>query len=269
MVKKLYPLLVLLACALNLYAQQDSINIYQIQYERLLTFEDDPTPIKTIYDYTKFIELDKSICNINSKNKNGNLLEEDDADDSILYFTPSGSKLSMVYKDYKENELYTKGEVAYKYFVIKDRLDIFNWKIEEATKDILGFICQKATMDFRGRKYEAWFSSKLPVGGPWKYDGLPGMIMELKSLDNFIAFKAIGVKSDVKLLTSLENPFDTSKILNWAEYKALYKKKAIELLSYRPNENIGGIVSSRGGIETYIEDDDLEYNQALKNYYKN
>lgn len=248
----------------DVFSQQDSINIYKIQYERILTFEDDFKPFVSIYEYTKFIEFNKSVYNKKGKIKSPNKLVSDDEDDTILYFTPSGKNVSVVFKDYEKMEFYSKHEVAFKHFVVKDSLGIFNWNINNEKKEILGFKCQLATMDFRGRKYEAWFATELPVGGPWKYDGLPGMILEIKSIDNFISFKAIGVKNTKIELHTLENPFKTNNTLTWSQFKALYKKKAIELISYRPNENAGGVESSRGGIETYIDEDDEEYKRALK-----
>ncbi|MFD2586414.1 GLPGLI family protein [Croceitalea marina] len=265
-----FNLFSLIFSIINIYAFQDSTNVYQIEYERTLTLEKNPKPLVANYEYTKFIEINKSLYGKKNKIKTTSVLSEDEDDDSILYFTPSGKNVTAVYKDYNDAVFYSKHEVAYKYFVVQDSLDIFNWNIEEQTKEILGFKCQFATMDFRGRTYEAWFAPKLPVGGPWKYDGLPGMILELKSIDNFIAFKTIAIKngklSQEKLI---DNPFDGKETLTWNEFKALYKKKALELISYRPNKYSAGIISSRGGIENYIAKDDEEYNKALKEASKN
>ncbi|MDX6747537.1 GLPGLI family protein [Polaribacter sp. PL03] len=247
------------------YSQKDSINVYQLEYLRKLTFEDTPTnPYISSYEYIKFIELNKSIYKKIKKNKNSDILKRDKNQATVVDFYPSGKNISTVFKNYGKNEFYSKHEVAYKYFVVKDKLNIFNWSVLNNTKEILGYNCQLATMDYRGRKYEAWFTTDLPIGGPWKYDGLPGMILEIKSKDNFIAFKATGIKNIVIELVNIKNPFNLKKAITWAEFKALYKRKSMELIDYRPDESFIGVESSRGGIELYIDKDDKEYNNALK-----
>ncbi|OIP45547.1 MAG: hypothetical protein COZ16_06750 [Flavobacteriaceae bacterium CG_4_10_14_3_um_filter_31_253] len=246
------------------FSQKDSITVYQVQFERILTFDDATEPHVSVYNYTKFVELNKSFYDRNIKVKNNGNLIKSKEDNTILDFIPSGKNTSVVFKDYDKKETFSKYEVAYKYFVVKDSLDIFKWNILNESKDILGYTCQLATMNFRGRDYEAWFSSKLPVGGPWKFDGLPGLILEMKSVDNFISFKAISLKNLKVESKTLNNPFETKGVINWEEFTALYKRKAIELISFKPDEGSGGIESSRGGIEEYIHKDDKEYNEALK-----
>ncbi|TXD47875.1 GLPGLI family protein [Polaribacter sp. IC073] len=247
------------------YSQKKTINVYQLEYQRKLTFEDTPTnPFISSFEYIKFIELNKSIYKKIKKNRNSNILKKDKKQNTVVDFYPTGKNISTVFKNYKKNEFYSKHEVAYKYFVVKDKLDVFDWNVLNNTKEILGYNCQLATMDYRGRKYEAWFTTDLPVGGPWKYDGLPGMILEIKSKDNFIAFKATRIKNTAIELDNLKNPFKLKKAITWTEFKALYKRKAMELINYRPDENFIGVESSRGGIELYINKDDEEYNNALK-----
>uniref|UniRef100_UPI00404A9CEF GLPGLI family protein n=1 Tax=Gelidibacter sp. TaxID=2018083 RepID=UPI00404A9CEF len=268
MIKKLFLLWFVVLFGCNLYSQKDSITVYQIQYDRTLKIEATQNTLKGVYELTSFIEFEKSIFQRKNIPENSDQLVIDDSDDTVLIYTPSDKNVSVVYKDYKEREIYSKNEVAYKYFTIKDSLDVFNWNILSDKQDILGFSCQLATMDFRGRKYEAWFTTELPIGGPWKYDGLPGLIMEIKSIDDFIVYKAIGVKNAKIKFDSLENPLKLKEALTWDEFKTLYKKKAIELISYKPNENAAGIESSRGGIETYIDEDDEDYNKVLKRIQK-
>ena len=55
-----------------------------------------------------------------------------------------------------------------------------DWIIKKETKKIRGLECRKATSKFRGRSYEVWFTMEIPVSfGPWKFNGLPGLIVEL------------------------------------------------------------------------------------------
>ena len=55
----------------------------------------------------------------------------------------------------------------------------------------MGFNCQQATVHFRGRNYEAWFTEEIPTSvGPWKFFGLPGLILEVKDSQNRVYFYA-------------------------------------------------------------------------------
>ncbi|MEM5565762.1 GLPGLI family protein [Psychroserpens sp. AS72] len=254
--------------------QIKEVNTYTLDYVKTLNFESGGS-FSANHTYTRFIELNKSIFNVvtnpkevKSSDENQNSLVESDDDDTVFYFKPTGKNISLVYKDYLKQELFSKHEVSYKYFVVQDTLDIFNWEIIDTQKDILGYSCQLAKMNFRGRDYEAWFATALPTGGPWKYDGLPGMILEIKSIDNFISFKATSIKNGYFELEKLENPFSKEQVLTWQEFIDLYKIKAIELMSYRPTENSFGVETSRGGIETYIPEDDVDYNNALEKMKK-
>jgi GLPGLI family protein len=97
---------------------------------------------------------------------------------------------------------------------------------KEDTKTILGYSCQLAVTAFR-RYYEAWFVTTARCG-PWKFGDLPGMILAVKSVDDYVSWEAIGIRiknyPDFKIP---ENPFQLDKSLSWSEFKALYKEKAI------------------------------------------
>lgn len=54
------------------------------------------------------------------------------------------------------------------------------WDIKDSTKTISNYKCQKATTNFRGREYTAWFTPELPIKvGPWKFNNLPGAILQV------------------------------------------------------------------------------------------
>lgn len=70
----------------------------------------------------------------------------------------------------------------------------FNWKLQEGSKKILNYECKKATVEFAGRKYTAWYTNDIPISdGPYKFEGLPGLIMEISDSNNEFSFEAIGI----------------------------------------------------------------------------
>lgn len=64
-------------------------------------------------------------------------------------------------------------------YQLKDHPKI-TWKIEKETKVSASLQLQKATARFGGRSWTAWFSKEFPFPeGPYKFHGLPGMIVEI------------------------------------------------------------------------------------------
>lgn len=67
------------------------------------------------------------------------------------------------------------------------------WQIENQTKEISGYKCQKATTHYLGRDWIAYFTPEIPISqGPWKLWGLPGLIIEATDKNNFFKFTLIG-----------------------------------------------------------------------------
>ncbi len=68
--------------------------------------------------------------------------------------------------------------------LVKEDKFEWNWALHSEIKKIGKFTCQKATIDFRGRSYTAWFTNEIPVPfGPWKFQGLSGLILEVYDTD--------------------------------------------------------------------------------------
>ena len=57
----------------------------------------------------------------------------------------------------------------------------FNWSILSDKVKIGTYTTQKATTEFGGRKWTAWFSTDIPFqDGPYKFYGLPGLIVKIE-----------------------------------------------------------------------------------------
>ncbi len=61
-----------------------------------------------------------------------------------------------------------------------------------------GLHLPKATCHFKGRDYTAWFCPDLPVHvGPWKLNGLPGVIVDARDAKNEVVFQFDGVEKAI------------------------------------------------------------------------
>lgn len=94
---------------------------------------------------------------------------------------------------YNNNEnLHVYEKVISKFYSYSDSLSIKKWKILNDTLTINNIFCQKAEINFRGRDYIAWFSKDIPVAyGPWKFYGLPGLIVKVFDTKNFYSWEII------------------------------------------------------------------------------
>lgn len=85
--------------------------------------------------------------------------------------------------------------------------DVIEWKLSEETKKISDFNAQKATSNFGGRKWTAWFVKQIPFSeGPYKFTGLPGLIVSLEDSQNQFSFNLIKSKK-------IDKTYDTKNIL--------------------------------------------------------
>lgn len=70
-----------------------------------------------------------------------------------------------------------------------------SWTLINEEKEILGYKCKKATTTFSGREYIAWYSIDLTLSdGPYKFQGLPGLILSISDIKNHHSFEVTGIK---------------------------------------------------------------------------
>lgn len=75
----------------------------------------------------------------------------------------------------------------------------FEWQLHNESKKILDYSCKKATVKYRGREFIAWYTTEVPVNnGPYIFEGLPGLILELEDSQNKYHFTAIGIDKKPK-----------------------------------------------------------------------
>ena len=260
--KNWYVLSLLFMVCSTVWAQNDSITLINIKYNYVVRGNAAKNiTYKAAYDLVLFPDFGLAVYD-KEVDKSPKIENSTSASSTVIEWKPKGENLSTLYKNYVNNEMFLKKDINFRFFVQKDSLTIFDWDIKEETKTILGYNCQAAITTFRGRNYKAWFTIALPVCGPWKFDSLPGAILEVQALDDYVSWEAIGIiinkqKPDYPRPA---NPFALDKALTWSEFKLLYKEKAIAASKYTTKEGEKlNIVTARMGVERYIEEDDKDY----------
>lgn len=101
---------------------------------------------------------------------------------------------NVILKNYDTLTVQDRFKSLYQYNEIKPN---FNWKLEEDSKKILNYDCKKATLEYAGRIYTAWYAKDIPINnGPYKFEGLPGLILEIYDSKNEFNFEAVGINSN-------------------------------------------------------------------------
>ncbi|WP_187374017.1 GLPGLI family protein [Bacteroides neonati] len=102
---------------------------------------------------------------------------------------------TYVYKNYPQRKMTVTDGLSLQDYIYEDELNAQDWQISDSIKTILDYPCQKAECTFRGRQWIAWFAPNIPVSdGPWKFGGLPGLIMEVYDLKQQYYFTMIGLQ---------------------------------------------------------------------------
>ena len=107
-----------------------------------------------------------------------------------------GVGTSIEYYQYpNDKKLARKEQLLTNNYFIEDVMPAIDWKTSSDTATFGGLHCQKATCHFKGRDYAAWFCPDLPICiGPWKLNGLPGVIVDARDSKNEVVFKFDGVE---------------------------------------------------------------------------
>lgn len=125
------------------------------------------------------------------------------------------------------------------------------WKLSLIGSDslILGHRCQRATCQWRGRDYIAWFAPDIPIRrGPWKFGGLPGLIMKIHDVDNLYIFEAVAIeKGNFPIWQYPKEEFmKSTRTHTWKlqiAYNRNYRKTA-GIRNFNPDGTIGDLQSS-------------------------
>lgn len=106
-------------------------------------------------------------------------------------------------------------------YLLSQDLPVFKWKLENERKMIAGYTCQKARSTYEGRNYTAWFTNELPfTAGPWKLQGLPGLILEAYDSTGRIKFAFTGF-IPVKNGKILESGDKDNTRIAWKDFKKI------------------------------------------------
>ena len=128
--------------------------------------------------------------------------------DGIYGDFPHVRMSTYVYKNYPKGQMTITDRISLQDYCYVDSLHAQTWTMGDSTREVLGYTCQQATADFRGRRWTAWFAMDIPVSdGPWKLGGLPGLILEAYDEWQQHVFTAVGLERVKDELIIFNRPF--------------------------------------------------------------
>ncbi|MBR8703122.1 GLPGLI family protein [Porphyromonas levii] len=192
--KQIFVLLILLfPLAMKAQERYDAL----LEYKMQTNFSGMPTTYKAaLYCNSTnalFIYQDQRKETINSVDEESLQLQYFVAD-TTAYFIKTDSVLTTLARSTKK-----EGGLV----LIEEKVPQIEWKIDSEFKNIDGYECIKATCNFRGRYYTAWYAPEIPIKyGPFKFHGLPGALFELYDSHHEVVFTLSKVKIESGIVPS-------------------------------------------------------------------
>jgi GLPGLI family protein len=173
------------------------------------------------------------------------------ASDSITVVNLKFDAKESTYTNLKTRKIISQALVFTKAYVVEEDLARIQWQIFNEFQKVGKYNCQKAVGDFRGRTYEVWFTSEIPLNfGPWKLNGLPGLVLKVTESKGKILFDAVKIvindsSQKNEIIQNIQIPAIGKKI-TLKEFVPLKDNEADELLklilSKEDRTNPSGII---------------------------
>lgn len=196
--KNLFLILVFTTISVFAFGQTNYRATYQLQYQP------DSTDVENIREENFLLYMDgerSQFLSYNNALRDSIRLKINSGEmstEEIVQQTMSRPRTKFnikINKSYDLQKMEVLDEMMTELYMYEESLDLFSWNIKNESKQINGYECKKAVTSFAGRKYVAWFDPEIPISdGPYKFNGLPGLIISIYDTDNHYKFELIGLE---------------------------------------------------------------------------
>lgn len=137
----------------------------------------------------------------------------------------SNGEFMTIFKNYPEGKLTHTEKICTDWFKYEEEMPQFDWELTDSTITVLGYECHEAKCHFRGRDWMVYYTPDIPLmEGPWKFNGLPGLIMKATDSKGEYSFECIGINSKASRKITIYNiPFNTTSRRKFYDTKHLYE----------------------------------------------
>lgn len=150
-----------------------------------------------------------------ARTRNGKI-KLSDSNEAIKYQTKARDNITIAKSWPEKHKILVRELIGLDgtFYYTEDKTD-FGWEVDfTQTKEIGGYTCHSAKGSYAGRDYQAWFTPEIPISdGPWLFCGLPGLILEVSSLDKEFLYTCMSIQAGTGpvSLRSLDTAFKTTR----------------------------------------------------------
>lgn len=136
----------------------------------------------------------------------------------------NNGEFMTIFKNYPVGKLTHTEKICQDWFLYEEDIPSMDWELTDSVVNVLGYECQSAKCNFRGREWYAFYSEDIPLSeGPWKLHGLPGLIMKASDSAGEYSFECVGIKSKAdRPITIYKVPFNKVKRKDYYDAKHRY-----------------------------------------------
>ncbi|WP_040282528.1 GLPGLI family protein [Psychroserpens damuponensis] len=217
--------LILFICCFSIYGQTtDSIPVYE--YEIRYNLGRALVKKGYVFEYQSFVrfnstktEFIENFNRLSTDKKSGN---------PQINLVWAGDGSENHYTDLKNSIHHSSYVLPLEVVATSEILVEQNWKLTGKTKIVNNIDCVEVVADFRGRTYIAYIDIKRPINfGPWKFKGLPGLVIKLADTDNKLSWVLTNISyksiKEIEDFVIKQNEyFNSLKNLSLREYVDLH-----------------------------------------------
>jgi GLPGLI family protein len=213
--------LLLLSCSLS-HAQNDSIPIGRVVYIQEANTEGDISNngyATLLFNNTQSLYIQNSAPKQDSFFSNGG---------GPVYSTMFGDNEGFpILKIHAARKLFCKitcPRFSKKHCIVTDTFCTIAWTLHPEHKRFGQYDCRRATGKYRGRDYEAWYTLEIPIPtGPFKLGGLPGLILEARTLDGIVKFQFSSLELSSNIPDIIKVPSGKDMHMSLADFNAEFE----------------------------------------------
>lgn len=230
---------------------------------------------KTVLEKEKFNEVDSRLifngdvslfifAHNKNESKTTHAVDHDveDIENAVITFAIEKplSNYEKVFIDRKNDEVistdYFYQNRKFRKCTIQESTGLFAWTITGKRKEHGSYTAHEALTTFRGRNYKAWFTYDIPVdAGPWKFHGLPGLILEVTDEELGVQFYATSIEIPTKRDFEIKTPDEgiIMTIEDFAKTKENVEEEFIDLIKSKLPRGVSASFSTTKKANRNIE----------------
>ncbi|AMC10738.1 hypothetical protein Lupro_05550 [Lutibacter profundi] len=198
----------LILLSFTVYSQNNG----KIEYKTFLSFG---TNIE--YNSSLFFDNENSLFSYKVKDKGIYESSENPFETNTIMIDTT---TNVVYINKNKSLLFENHNKAEENYFSYEKIPQLKWEILSKTKIFNNITCLQAKTNFRGRVYYAWYAPTIPVSyGPWKLNGLPGLIIEAYDETKEVIFQFNKIKIPFQYdFTKINEEINKSTNISLSEY---------------------------------------------------